>query len=147
MLGGRAPKSRIAVKPLPQPSRRRPGSSPKTARRMISRVSRLQQRMKLDGSPRGQLADLSLGDLGDQVRQPLHPLAVEGPEHQLALLQVVRLVEQDDRVSTDDRLQDPAPSPGWSTSGGAVNSSLTASGSVRITNGGAASRRIVNRFP
>ena len=40
-----------------------------------------------------------------------------------------------------------APSPGCSTSGGAVKISLISSGSEIITNGGVASSRIVKRLP
>ena len=40
-----------------------------------------------------------------------------------------------------------APSPGRRTSGGAVKTCFTSSGSVIITNGGVNGNRIVNRFP
>ena len=50
---------------------------------------------------------LALGHLLDEPRQPLHLLAVEGGQHQLALAEVRALVEQDHRVRADDRLEDP----------------------------------------
>ena len=40
-----------------------------------------------------------------------------------------------------------APVPGCSTSGGAVKTSFTSSGSVMITNGGVNGNRIVKRLP
>src|SRR5947208_13876538 len=54
--------------------------------------------------PRGQL---TLGQLGHQPGQLLHPLPVEGRQHELTLLQVLMLVEQDHRVPTDYRLENP----------------------------------------
>ena len=42
-----------------------------------------------------------------QAGQALHLLAVEGRQHQLALGEVLALVEQDHRVGAEDRLEDP----------------------------------------
>ena len=50
--------------------------------------------------------DLGVGNPLDQAGEPLHALAVERGEHQLALLHVGAAVEQDHRVVADDRLQD-----------------------------------------
>ena len=61
------------------------------------------QRDGLVGRPRGHLA---LGQLGHQPGETLHALAVEGRQQQAALLQVIVLVEQDDRVAPDQRLED-----------------------------------------
>jgi hypothetical protein len=47
-----------------------------------------------------------------QPGQALHPLAVEGGEHQLALLHVLTFVEQDHRVAADDRFQHLRPPAG-----------------------------------
>ena len=75
-----------------------------------------------------------------QAGEALHLLAVEGRQHQLALLEVGALVEQDHRVACRSPARGSrAPSPGCSTSGGAVNISRTSSGSESITNGGVAS--------
>ena len=51
--------------------------------------------------------DLLRGHLLHQPGEALHPLAVEGGEHQLALLHVGVLVEQQHRVAADDRFQHP----------------------------------------
>lgn len=67
---------------------------------------RLQPRVQgdvLPGRPGGHLA---LADLGHHFPQTLHPLAVKGGQKQPALSEVNVLVEQDDRVATDDRSQD-----------------------------------------
>ncbi len=58
-----------------------------------------------------QFADLGRGDLVHQAGQPFHPLAVEGGEHQLALLHVRGFVEQDHRVGPDDRFEHPRAVP------------------------------------
>ena len=79
---------------------------------MISSVSRCSRPCSAIRSPRGHECDLALGQLGHQAREALHPLAVEGRQQQLALLQVGRLVEQDHRVAADDRFEDPRPLAG-----------------------------------
>ena len=56
--------------------------------------------------------DLPPGHLRDQVAEALHLLPVEGGKHQLALLQVRALVQQDDRVGSDDRLEHLRPLAG-----------------------------------
>jgi hypothetical protein len=66
---------------------------------------RLEPRVQGDrgvARPRG---DLVLGDLGDEVLQAPHPLAVERRQHEPALLEVGVLVEQDHRVAADERLE------------------------------------------
>jgi len=55
---------------------------------------------------------LALGQLDHQPGQVLHALAVEGRQHQLALLQMRPLVEQDHRVGAHDRLEQAGPLPG-----------------------------------
>ena len=74
---------------------------------MISSVRPCSRGCSAIGSSRGQLADLALGDLRHQARERSHRLAVEGRQHQLALLEVRSLVEQDHGVAADDRLEDP----------------------------------------
>jgi hypothetical protein len=72
---------------------------------MISSVrawSRMESEQLAARPPR----DLALGHLGHQALEALHPLAVERRQHQLALLEVLALVEQDHRVAAHDRLQD-----------------------------------------
>ena len=44
---------------------------------------------------RGPARDLALGHLLHQAGEPLHLLAVEGRQHQLALLEMRALVEED----------------------------------------------------
>jgi hypothetical protein len=59
-----------------------------------------------DRLPARPALDLALGHLGDQGVEALHGLPVEGREHELALLQMLALVEQDHRIAADDRLED-----------------------------------------
>jgi len=47
------------------------------------------------------------GDPGDRVFEPLHALAVKGGEDQLLLAHVRAFVQQQDRVGSNDRLEDP----------------------------------------
>ena len=49
---------------------------------------------------------LAFGNLLHQAREPQHLLAVEGGQHQLALLEVCSLVQEDHGVRADDRLED-----------------------------------------
>ena len=49
---------------------------------------------------------LPQGDLAHQLAVALDPLAVEGRQQQLALLHVRRVVEGEDRVRAERRLQD-----------------------------------------
>ena len=115
-----------------------PGSSPNTARRIDLERQRLQprvQRYRLVARPaRG----LALGDLRHEPGEALHLLAVEGRQHQLALLQMRRPRRAGSRSSADDRLEYPRALAGMRTSGGAVKSCFTSSGSESITNGGVA---------
>jgi hypothetical protein len=62
--------------------------------------------MQLDHLVLGPAGDLLLGHLGDEAVERLHLLAVERGEHQLALREVRALVQQDDRIAPDDRLED-----------------------------------------
>ena len=118
MLSGLVPNSIISVSSLRSASSRSPTSSPKTARRMASRVSAWTRGCSGSASPAGQRAISRLGDLGDDVAQRGHPISVEGGEHQLALREVLALVEQQDRVRADDRLEDPCPLAGMEDVGG-----------------------------
>ena len=68
---------------------------------------RLEARVERDRPVARPLGRLALGDLRHQAGQPLHLLPVEGGQHQLALLEVVALVEQDHRVADEHRLEDP----------------------------------------
>ena len=51
--------------------------------------------------------DLAARQLGHEPRQPLHLLAVEGGQQKLPLFEVRGAVEQDDRVRSHHRLEDP----------------------------------------
>ena len=64
------------------------------------------------GVPRGQSATSRSATSAIEVRQQGHALAVERRQHQLALLHVRVLVEQEHRVAAHDRLSTRAPSPG-----------------------------------
>ncbi len=68
--------------------------------------------------------DLTLGELGHQLGEALHRLAVKGGQHQLALFEVWRLVEQDHRVGADDRLEDPRALSGMQHVGGRLEDLL-----------------------
>ena len=68
----------------------------------------LKARPELDRLSARPTRDLPLGHLRDQVAEALHLLAVEGGKHQLALLQVRALIQQDDRVRPDDGLEHPS---------------------------------------
>ena len=72
---------------------------------MISSVSAWRRGCRAIGSSFGQRADLALGHLLHEPRQPLHLLAVEGGQHQLPLAEVGPFVEQDHRVHSEDRLE------------------------------------------
>jgi hypothetical protein len=61
------------------------------------------KRRRLIARPAG---DLALGDVPHQAGQALHLLSVKGREHQLALLEVLALVEEDQRPATDHGLED-----------------------------------------
>jgi hypothetical protein len=51
--------------------------------------------------------ELALGELGHQPGEALHPLAVESREHQPSLLEMRTLVQEEDRIGAQDRLEDP----------------------------------------
>ena len=74
---------------------------------MISSVSRWRWGWSATGSLQRPGVQLALGQLGHQVGQALHLLAVERREQQLALLEVGPLVEQDHGVAADQRLEHP----------------------------------------
>ncbi len=100
-----SPKASISRMRSRSRSNRSPGCSPNTALRMISRVRRLGAGVKVDGSVPRPAGHVALAYLGHQVGQPLHPFAVEGGQHQLALLHVGAAVEEDHRVGAHHRLQ------------------------------------------
>ena len=72
----------------------------------------LQTRMKSHRLVTRPARHLVLGHLLHQAREPLHLLAVEGRQHQLALAEMGALVEQDHRVRPDHRLEDLGPLAG-----------------------------------
>jgi hypothetical protein len=67
----------------------------------------LQPRVQLHGPLARPVGELVLGQLDHQPGQALHALAVEGWQQQLALLQVLALVEQEHRVAAHERFEDP----------------------------------------
>ena len=64
--------------------------------------------MQLDGRIQRPGLDLAGGQFTHQGSEALHALAVEGRQHQLALLEMWRLVEQDHRVAAHDRFENPS---------------------------------------
>ena len=68
----------------------------------------LQAGAELDRLSARPARNLPAGHLRDQVAETLHPFAVEGGEHQLALLHVRGFIEQDDRVRADDGFEHPS---------------------------------------
>ena len=87
------------------PSSRGPGIEPEDGAEDDLERQRLHPRVELELGGAVPAGDLALGDVGDQVAEPLHPLAVEGRQQQLALLHVRIAVEQDHRVLADERLE------------------------------------------
>ena len=67
----------------------------------------LQAGVQLDRLLARPVGELALGQLAHQTLQRVHALAVERRQEQLALLHVGRLVQQDHRVATDQRFEDP----------------------------------------
>ena len=78
---------------------------PNTARMMISSVIAWVRGRRGNGSSDRPASDLVLGDLAHQVAVALHPLAVEGGQHQLALAHVLGAVEQQHGVLSHQRLE------------------------------------------
>ena len=90
------------------PSKRASRSSswtPKTARMITARVIRWVCGRIANGSPTGQLSISRAGHLDDQLAVALDPLAVEGRQQQLALAHVRAVVEGQDRVRPERRLE------------------------------------------
>ncbi len=54
---------------------------------------------------RGPRVELGVGELAHQVDQELHAVAVEGRQQQAPVLEVQVLVQQDQRVTPEDRLE------------------------------------------
>ena len=147
-LIGLSPNASIVCSRSRSASRRAPGSSPKTARRMISSVRRLHARVQLELGP---------------VRPARRPRARPPRSSARAAAPCARRGRRAAsacaaRGGRPRRAGSPscapttgsstrAPSPGCSTSGGAVKTCLTSSGSDSITNGGASGRRSVKRLP
>jgi hypothetical protein len=73
---------------------------------------RLKARMQRGRAPARPRRHFPLGQLGDRFGQTAHLLAVERREHQLALLHVHVLVEQDQRVAPDQGLEHLCPLAG-----------------------------------
>jgi hypothetical protein len=65
-----------------------------------------------EGLPSRPALELPLGGLDDQLAVGLHPLAVEGGEHQLAMAHVRMLVEQKHGVRAHQRLEQHPPLAG-----------------------------------
>ena len=69
----------------PRCSRRAPSSMPNTARMITSSVTACIRGPELEGLAHRPAIDLPVGHRGHQLAVTLHPLAVEGRQHQLAL--------------------------------------------------------------
>ena len=111
----------------------RSASTPNTARRITSSVIARVCSLSLIGSPSGQLRHVAPRRLHDHVLVLAHPLAVEGRQQQLALAHVLGPGQRDHRARPHHRRDRRAPAAEGATSGGAVNTALTASGSLIIT--------------
>ena len=96
-----------------------PASKPNTARRMTSRVMSWNSSWSSNGSPAARRRS-GARPLVDQVAVALHPLAVEGGQHELALAQVGRAVEQEDRGGSEDGLEQVEPASGAGAQGIAI---------------------------
>ena len=144
---GLVPNSRISVRPSRSASRRGPGSSPNTARRMISSVSPWRRGCSAMGSPVGQRpTSRSVTSATNASRRSTASPWKAGSMS----LRCSRCDPSSSRITEwrptiGSRIF--APSPGCSTSGAAVKTSWISSGSEIITNGGAAGRKIVKRRP
>ena len=106
-LIGESPISSIAVRRSRSFSIRGPGVEAEDGAQDDLEGQALHPRLHLRGLAARPALDLADGGLLHQPGEGLHLLAVEGGEHQLALLHVLGLVEQDHRVGADDRLEDP----------------------------------------
>jgi hypothetical protein len=84
-----------------------PGVEPEDGAQDHLQGQPLETRIELDSPRLVPARDLPLGHRRDQVSQPLHSLSVESGGHQLPLLHVSVLVEEDHRVGPDQRLQHP----------------------------------------
>ena len=107
-------------------SSRAPGSSPNTARRITSSVSAWRRGWSATGSSRGQRVDLALGHL--RHRGPTRRCIFSPWKAGSISLRCSRWAPSSSRITefaptTGSRMR--APSPGCSTSGGAVKTSLT----------------------
>ena len=94
------------AEPLAEPARRSASSMPKTVRMMISSViawvpGAQAERLVRRATRRSRCSAISR----IRVAVALHPLAVEGGQHQLALAHVLGAVEQEHRVAPHQRLE------------------------------------------
>ena len=99
------PMSSIEARRSPSRASRSASSMPNTVRMMIWSVISWVRGRRPNGSPDGPGRDLLLGRLAHHVAVALHPLAVEGGEHQLALAHVLASVEQQHGVAAHQRLE------------------------------------------
>ena len=90
----------------PKRSRRSSSWTPKTARMITARVIRWVWGRRAKGLADRPALHLRQGDLAHQLPVGLDPLAVEGRQQQLALAHVRLVVEGEDRVRADGRLED-----------------------------------------
>ena len=81
-------------------------SAPKTTRMITSSVSACMRGWVANGGAARPALDLGRRELRDQVTVRAHAVAVERRQHQLALAQVRRAVEDEDRVGADERLEE-----------------------------------------
>ena len=132
----------------PTRSIRSASSSPKTVRRMISRVIACIEGAAANGGAVRPGGDLALGDRAHRLAVGLHPLAVEGRQHQPALAHVLGAVEQQHRAVAEQRPQDVVVLAGVaSASGSPVKTVFTASGSEVMTIVRSSERRRVKYSP
>ena len=87
-------------------SRSRGSPPPNTTRRMISSATACMRSSVLIGRPGSQRASSVVGHAGHRLAPALELLAVEGRQHELALLQVLLAVEHEDRARAGERLQE-----------------------------------------
>ena len=129
-------------------SRRSPGSRPKTARRMISRVSPCIRGCSSSSGSAPQDAPRARspprpGPSSRSIRSPWNAGSIS-LRCSMCASPSSRITEFAPTIGSQRRAR---PRPGWRTSGGAVKICLISSGSVSITNGGANGQRRVKRLP
>jgi hypothetical protein len=93
---------------LPERIEAGPGVEPEDGAEDDLQGEVLHLEMQLERLVAGQRRHFFGGHFRHQVGEAFHALAVEGGQHQLALLHVATLVEQDHRVGSDQGFEDPS---------------------------------------